>query len=149
MIVIMSDTECVLPSKCSTTGDTLTVMHTWYRTYGHGNWTIYQSWPMSTKGKGGQMDQDPGDSVPFRNESPSWQPVKPELFIFRATLGLVSFPAICDIAIPGRLIKILRDNYLRTVKIIDQHTTIVSTWRRPIWAKRCACIVVSCMYCNY
>ena len=72
---------------------------------------------MCTKGKGLQVDQDPRDFVPFRNESPGREPVKPELFIFRAALGLVSFPAIRDIAIPWRLIKILGDDYLRTVKI--------------------------------
>ena len=73
---------------------------------------------MSTKGEVGQVDQDPVDFLPFRNEAPGWEPVKPELFIFCAALGLMSFPAIRDVAIPGKLIKILRDDYLRTVKII-------------------------------
>ena len=69
------------------------------------------------KGKGGQVDQDPGDFVFFWNESPGWQPVKTDLFIFLPALGLVYSSAVCDIAIPGRLIKIIREDYFRTVKI--------------------------------
>ena len=55
---------------------------------------------MYTEGEGGQVDQDPGHFVPFQNKSPGRQPVIPELFIFHAALGSVSFRAICDIAIP-------------------------------------------------
>ena len=59
---------------------------------------------MSTKGKGGKVNQDPGEFVPLQNGSPGWQPVKPDLFIFRAALGLVSFPAVEVIAIDPRKI---------------------------------------------
>ena len=73
---------------------------------------------MFTKDKGGQVDQNPGDFVPFWNESPGRQPVKPDLFIFRAALVVVYFPAVHNIAKPRRLINTFRDEYLRADKII-------------------------------
>ena len=69
---------------------------------------------MSMKGEGGQVDQDPGDFVPFWNESPSRQPVKLDHFTFGARSGLMSLPAVRDIAIPGRLSKTLTYTRLLT-----------------------------------
>ena len=81
---------------------------------------------MLMKGEGGQVDQDPGDFVPFRNKSPGQQPVKSDLLIVHAALGLLSLPAVCNITIPKRLIKIFIDDCLRTDKIIECCAVIIS-----------------------
>ena len=47
-------------------------------------------------------------------------------------LGLLSFSAVCDIIISGRLIKIFTFDYLRTNKIFVCCAIIVSAWWKPI-----------------
>ena len=92
------------------------------------------------KGEGGQVDQDPGDFVPFWNESLGQEALKTDLFIFHAPLGFMSLPAVRNVAIPGILIKIFTDDYFRTDKMIVSYNNCTHLKKTYRW-KRCAILL--------